>query len=322
MAQTELKMRVRPSKVAVLLGDAADAEQFRLAIRFLSRLWGGRFCPIFPVPAAVASDQGRRWLASARPDLVYGVAVDCAVWGPLALEACQPRGYDELAPECVDAVHAHHQADLITALPVLHWLRQHPGDLRRPVVLVGCPEPCVLRTIVETMFGWYDPLWVGRPGALRQDPPRLIGPDSTTADLVRLCADFARSAFHSWLDVANHGLNVRIEGSMPLPPTVVLVESTADLALAWNLRTTSDSVLPQWVLPLLATDAVQSDVLDALMEWVDAFRPYGARPNFFNVTSLTANPDLLRAFAEALRPRLAGAGIVHVDVQQPVEESR
>ncbi len=80
MPSIELEVRVRPSKVAVPISRTAAAEQRDLAIRFSSRLWGGRYCPVFPAAPEGVDEAIRRWLERDLPDFVYGVGVADDVW--------------------------------------------------------------------------------------------------------------------------------------------------------------------------------------------------------------------------------------------------
>ena len=83
MPQTEIKVRVRPTRVAILVADSAPFNEISMAVRFLSRIWGGRFCPILPVTPGGDDPWINRMLSRLRPDFVYGVALDDTVWSPI-----------------------------------------------------------------------------------------------------------------------------------------------------------------------------------------------------------------------------------------------
>ena len=49
MAYQDIKIRVRPHRVAVMAPINISRKNFLYIVEFLSQLWGGNYCPIIPV---------------------------------------------------------------------------------------------------------------------------------------------------------------------------------------------------------------------------------------------------------------------------------
>jgi hypothetical protein len=91
MPQHILNVRVRPCNVAVLVAKTAADDDVMLALRFLSRLWGGRFCLFLAVEPDGNDHAACSRLSDFRPDLVYGLGIDHDAWRARVREACQSR---------------------------------------------------------------------------------------------------------------------------------------------------------------------------------------------------------------------------------------
>jgi len=76
MGQRILNVRVRPSRVAVLISKAATQDDLLLGLKFLSHLWGGRFCQLLPVEPNGEDSLAAFRLSQSRPDFVYGMGID------------------------------------------------------------------------------------------------------------------------------------------------------------------------------------------------------------------------------------------------------
>jgi hypothetical protein len=98
MPQRILKVRVRPYTVAVLLARVSADDEVMLALRLLSRLWGGRFCQLLAVEPDCDDPIARSRLSDFRPDLVYGLGIDHGAWQARVREACQPGATNTPCP--------------------------------------------------------------------------------------------------------------------------------------------------------------------------------------------------------------------------------
>jgi hypothetical protein len=316
MGQRLLNVRVRPARVAVLIGREAREPDLLLGFELFSKLWGGRFGLMLAVDPQSCDDLTRFRLGVSRPDFVYGVGLDDNYWGAAVRRACQPRGYRPLRPELVRGIkHSHPEDHYLVDHALVHRSRvrdqlKGPGQMLR---LVSAAASSPFSAYCAATFGVHHQ-------NLRGDYYDVATPFSgtTTAEFIELAAEFVRECQKSWLDVTGHQLSPRIVDASPLAPTVVLVGSTVpDLALFWNLRTASDTDLPAWIIPVPAEGATDPAVLEKLKQWLLAFLPLGPRPNFCLVTSQTVPEGLCRRFADVFHAALAGSPIEAVDYEPP-----
>ncbi len=315
MAQHMLELLVRPARAAVLIDRSADAELLRLSFEFFSKIWGGRFGHIIPVDTRQPDDLTEFRLARSRPEFVYGVGLDDDAWRPAVVAACQPRGYGRLEPGFVRNRRMPRWEDYYTVdypLTHLHRTRVHEQRHRR------------LQTVTaDATSNWslYCAAVFGVPHAnLRQDlrdhATKFV--ENTAVEFIKLATAFVSECRQSWLDVTGHALHVSLMDWGHPSPTVVLVnEPVSDLALFWNLRSASDADTPAWVIPVPADSVTDDAVLDALKEWLLAFLPYGARPNFCLVTSATVSKDRCDDFGVRFQRALTGSPIAAVDYAPP-----
>ena len=90
MGQRLLRLRVRPARIAVLINGESGPDEFVGTVRFLSQVWGGKYCPVLPVDPGRADPLTNFRLGTLRPDFVYGVSLNDKVWGPAVNKSCQP----------------------------------------------------------------------------------------------------------------------------------------------------------------------------------------------------------------------------------------
>jgi hypothetical protein len=316
MLQTELDVQVRPSRVTILLARTASVAQLMLAVQFLSRIWGGRYCPIFSVDCTGTNEYVREWLERDLPDFVYGVGVDNDAWRLLISSVCPIRGYGPLQPDFVTHFHktpGYYAEDYITFVPILRRVQHQPSLLgRRSFHLVHGDNESLLGPFAAVAFGDCELGLLGRTDVIEHQVVRMDA-NTSTPDFIRLCLEVVRSGC-SWLEMTSLGLDVSLRGLFSYSPMIVLVQTVAaDLALFWTLRTTKPHKLPDWILPVPASDVQDAAVLDALGEWAQAALQFRISPEPVRITSLTASRDKLEQIAADLRPRLQG---------MPVEASR
>jgi hypothetical protein len=316
MAQHILNVRVRPARVAVLIGKTAGPEELLVGLRFLSYLWGGRFCQLLATEPTSDDPLTSFRLSQSRPDFVYGIAVDHAAWEPRVLNACQPLGYRPLGAEYVEKLHLSRE-EHITAAHVIRHLRRTPigpGLQERPLRIVGCDPKSSLLPFLAALLGSHYP----NLGNVVPNEECWFSDAGTVPDLIAIHTGMVSGFARCWLDLASHGLNCRLVGLMEIPPTIVLVDSlVSDLALFWNLRAAGDTDLPVWAIPIPASSASDPEVLARLRGWLLAFEPYGRHPNFCRVTSTSLPPESLNDFAARLQQGLEGTHVKYVDPWVP-----
>jgi hypothetical protein len=312
MVQRILKVRVRPAHVAVLINKDACRDDLLVALKFLSRLWGGRFCQLLAVEPVGEDPLATFRLSQSRPDFVYGIGIDHTVWNDRVLEACQPRGYGPLESKYVDNLHDSRE-EHITAGHVVRHLRETPGGpgrRERPLRLLGCDPKSPLLPYVAALLGvHYEKLGDAVPNETTQFPE-----NGTAADLIGAHAEIVSRPARCWLDLASSGLSTSLLASMDLPPTIVLVDALVpDLAMFWDLRAGADGDIPAWAIPVPLGSASDPVVLARLKDWLLAFEVYRRRPNFCRVTSSSVPLATLAEFAARLKTELSGTHVKFVD---------
>lgn len=317
MGQRLLNVRVRPQRAVVLIDRNASEPALHLAFEFCSKVWGGRFWQIIPVDPRASDPLTGFRLAQSRPEFVYGIGLDDDHWRQAAVQSCQPRGYGELTPEFVRDIKRHHFEDYyLVDHALLHMLRardQVKGH-KRTLRLVSSESASVASACCAAMFGIHHP----NLGTDYYD--EMTSCDGTTTAFLDIAIEFVKECQQSWLDITGYELNPHIisSGWGELSPTIVLVENlVADLSLFWNLRTASDTSHPAWIVPIPAGDAADATVIEKVKQFLMEFRPYGAKPNFCEVTSHSVEEAQCRAFAQRLQTALTGTTFEFVDFERP-----
>lgn len=288
MPQTEINLRIRPNKLAVLISHNASYDDVLLSVRFLSRIWGGRHCPILPVNPSGEDQRAIRWLADTRPEFIFGLSVDDTAWNQVARTVCQHRVYQKLTGDVVESLHQPRKVKLTTVIPSLRNRRLNPGvGRRRRLQFVLAQREYSLAPYVSVVFGDSDPRWGSDTLALPStEPPIWFKAEHTVTNFIEVITNSIHNNDESWLDMANDGLQLVIEG-MHTPPTIVAVGSSIDLALAWNLRTATSHSGPSWVLPLPVESIDDQSNQEPLRAWLRTIKQYGYAPNFCELVSLS-----------------------------------
>lgn len=316
MTQRILNARIRPFRVAVLIGKNASRDEVLLALKFLSSIWGGRFCQLLAVEPGGDDPLTSFRLSQSRPDLVYGVGVDLDSWRTRANEVCQPRGICMLENKYVENLHDSIEQH-ITAEHVVYQLRRTPsaqGRQPRTLQIVDCDSRSPLRPFVAALFGMHPE----KLGNAIPYEPTCFPETGSVSDLIALHTDVTKKDHNTWLDLASQGLSFRSTlVCAPLPPTIVLVNSLAsDLALFWNLRHGTEFLLPSWLLLLPADALSDPDLPERLQEWLLVWGKL-YRCNSCRVTSSSVPRSKLHEFASRLQNEVKGTMINRFSARAP-----
>ena len=316
MAQRILDVRVRPSRVAVLLGKNASQEDVLLSLKFLSFLWGGRYNQLLAVEPSDDDPLTCFRLSQSRPDFVYGIGIDHAVWSERVRQACQPRRYGPLESKYVENLHDSVEQH-VTAAHVIHYLRRTPsvaGRQERTLRIIGCDPKSPLRPFAAALFGMH---YENLGSTIPNEGSWFSETDSMSA-LIALHTNVTSNYHRTWLDLASHGLSSRFTPvcSAP-PPTIVVVDSLAsDLALFWNLRQGAGGLVPPWVLPLPANALSDAIVFGRLKEWLQVWET-SCRSETCWVTSVRVPRQMLIDFAGHLQDEVKGTMITRFHACEP-----
>lgn len=316
MSQRTLSLRVRPPRIVVLLGSQVEPAELVRTIRFLSQLWGGRFCQILPVPEAQPDPLTIFRLSQLRPDFIYGHKIAVDEWKGRVYEACQPRIFKTLAPEVAENVRRAQFEEFVTVDgPLIRMFEAKKGSARfaRPLKLVNADASFELSAYCAATFG------VHHQDLLDEfkDESCAIENDSAN-EFLDMCQDYVTHNKMSWLDATGYGLVSTKAVFGELSPTVVLVRDLIqDLTLFWNLRMEGSSNRPTWILPLPVEQAKEELMLSSTATWLMSHFQYGASPNYCAVTSSSVAEDECVLYCKLLEEALANTSIEYVDYEPP-----
>lgn len=319
MGQRLLNVRVRPARFVVLISRDASRENLLMAFEILSKLWGGRFASILSVDPNTCDDLTRFRLGASRPDCVYGVGLDDKHWEVAVDHACQPRSYEPLTPALLQGLKRERSDNHFLvdhALIHLFQKREQIKKRRQQLRLVMVDPSSPFAPYCAATFGIHHQ-------DLRKDLFDIDTPlsEPTATSFIKLATEFVQDWQQSWLDVTGHVLTIRVGGhgwAHQLSPTIVLVgHPIEDLSLFWNLRTSSDTDTPAWIIPIPVEEIESDIVMEELKTWLLAFLPYGHQPNFCHVTSQTVSSHICHQFAAKLQETLKGTVIEFVDYEAP-----
>jgi hypothetical protein len=321
MSPTLVRARVRPARVAVLVNRHGKQSDLVLALRFLSRLWGGMYAPIFPTNPLPPDALTEFRLSEARPDFVYGIGLDREAWMPHIQDCCQPRCFRLLDEGVLSQLYSDNLEEHITDRDYLNYRFRQPDDggRKRTTSLNFWDEDSRLFLYAAALFGIpyevvrnpFAPVVYERyPGDLENsgDPEALISAHT------RIIQNYEQS----WVELASEGLGVRFHSGGTGSPTIVLVQDIVeDLSLFWNLRMEGHTWIPRWIIPLPASMTRDEIHGGLLKEWILGFTKYHQRPNYIFITSQAASTELQAEFAGWLKGILEGTFIKFVDVWPP-----
>ena len=311
-----LSVQVRPFRVAVLVANNASPGDLLLALRFFSYLWGGRYCLLLSVNPTGDDPFAFFHLSQYRPDLVYSIGIDRAVWSDRVKRACQPRGYGPLESNYVDNLHDSIE-EHVTVGHVIHYARRQPaigGRQSLPLRIFDCDPKSELRPFVAAMFG------INYENIAKAIPVEQICLPAAAGASELICAynDYLSKPGQTWLDFGGEGLTYSYTPvCSPPPPTIVIVNSlVSDLALFWNLRQGSTLFVPSWVLPLPESAICDASIVAPLTEWFQLWEKR-VNCNTCQIISTSVPQSALSDFANRLQKEVTGTMITRFHVSKP-----
>ena len=318
MRQTIIRARVRPARIAVLINRQGTQAEFVMAVRFLSRLWGGMYAPIFPTNPSPPDPLTEFRLSTARPDYVYSIGLDGNDWMPRIQDACQPRGYRILDEDLLKQLYRDHNEEHLTDRHLLNYLfrQQNHGFRKRVTRLIFWDEQSASFPLAAALFGI--------PDKVRPSPYAPVEYDGDWGDqgnptsLIKAHTAIVQKYEQCWMELTSQELSVRFHVGGTGHPTIVLIENMVeDLSLFWNLRMEGHEWIPRWIIPLPMSIAGDQEIGTLLKTWISEFFQYHQRPNHIFITSQKANPEGQQEFADWVKSTLEGSPIEFVDVWPP-----
>ncbi len=309
--QETIRVRVRPQRIGVLVPWNASASELRQAIRMLTLVWGGRFCPIIPFGlTGPEREMTEKWLERMSPDFVYTIGIDDKAAEEVCMRVCRPffckastgePEKDLWRVEGCEPISAAATVESILAMnPSMDKSRIH-------VVWQSANDRLGLALAAKT-------------GLLHRDRAKWFV-EKTKGEFVEEPEPITiESYLHQTtapgrldlIDAGSHGITAEILDSRRIgcPTIIVMAELSPAMPLYWNLRM---MVLPgRAKLLLLPAEFVDDpQALSVVTEWGRNSRR-GA--DHCQVLCFPDAREHAQRLAHRLRPRLAPHGVKHVDI--------
>ncbi len=297
----EIRVRIRPQNVVVLVDHQTDQPTFLKLLKFLSMIWGGKYARII-IPdfnSANMPEDIRQQLVNLMPDVVIIVTETERNWGGFAFNSCRSN-IIQFCDQAFEKIKTGEFAGLISTNAVIHTeFQQHPELERDHACLLELSGSDEYAGYLAATFGFV-PNNSAREysEALKTDYEKCDTQDYLT--YLQTCMGFSNQ--WSWLDIANFKLSPICNG--PSPPIVVLVNSLnpiRDIALYWNLRQGSGVGFSSQIILFPENEVSTNSLVEKLADWI-AIAPIPL--NYCQLHSDDCSKQILDTLARKLRPRL------------------
>jgi len=310
--QLNLKVRVRPQRIAVLIRSTASKKRFRDVVASLSSIWGGQYAAIIP---ALRKDveRVRRRLTSVCPEIVVAVDLNDSFWEPTVREVCQPRVYVRMPNDWTPLVGPRSMLGLISCYAAMNQVAKAIATAESTKIRIPpAGQNPSYQLLYDVLFGIPDAdsiPWLRR--SLKAEEV-AVGESRPFSIYSATCT--ALGERFTWLDLAAHRLGRQHysgDGGVS-PPTIILLERTvADLALYWSLRMGHGQGASRFLLPVPRREIQQPDSIDAIVTWI---KNTNIDSNNCRVTSDAAPSPATEELAVVIKSRLRRSGYRFVDV--------
>ena len=299
----ELRVRIRPPRIAILLTSYTTTDDYIKTIKFLSMVWGGKYARFIflDMHSQNLLDDMHNEFKPFFPEVVIFPSSHEQRFLHIIAEICCPK-FVNIDDKLFENFDEHNIGGLI---PWHRFYRQemrsNPNLIRNNLFFLKIDCQSKFLPFVVTNFGSLpDNLLEGLPKSLNAELHQATVSDFCC--LFKLC-DFMAGHL-SWLDYLNKDLN-KIQSSW-YPPTVVLVgnkQPLKDLALFWNLRETLTSRGAEDSLLLFPESEVEnSKLIERLAKTLSSS---SIKSNYCIIRSAECSTNILQQFARRLRPRLS-----------------
>ena len=308
-------VRVRPQKVALIVSEEVDPGDFLIVVDFLSRIWGGKYCPIFVVQGSKNSLHVQNNLIAHRPDVVLTLGLDVQSWGKITVQCCQPRGFGALSQNYIKKTYEVNPHKLILAeLLAKELMERFPEMERDNLYLFSREDSQTLSTFMTLSFGIVPDNEVENYSKALKAKPNKLDKDNISSYL-NICSDMSRR--WSWLDFASNHLSRNcLLGDFAIPPTIVVsADKISDFALFWNIRSQLGVGASGTIILFPESEIDSKESVEALSEWTIK-SPINA--NYCVIRSSSVDKKKLDYLASRLRPRLKKSRYEYVDVKTEV----
>ena len=304
-------MRVRPYKIGVLIPWEATKQESLLAISFLSRIWGGRYCPIIPIASSGDNQIAKSWLLKLRPDVIVAINVDHEYWIKACKEMTQPYAYIQLAK---NNLHEWLKLLPVTIIPSVFLLEkivnETVGKGDPHLIIPDRADDNSLAFHLAATFGVGDKditNWFCQSIGGKTTP---ISSEYSPQDYLTLCKEGKNK--WSLLDLGSYKLQTHEFSSSTLIPKTIVVgaESGSHLALFWNMRMLF-GVGSSGKIQLFSKSWIENEA--AVLQLADWILTNPIKSNYIYLISLENNAADLVSLREKLILKIGDSGIEFID---------
>ncbi len=298
----EIRARIRPQNVVVLVDHETDQPTFLKLLKFLSMIWGGKYARIIVLDISSANlfETLQQQLIQLMPDVVVCISERERILDDFIYDTCRSK-IITFSDKAFEEIETGLFAGLISAkVAIIANQQQHPDLQRKNLCLLeqGGTEQCI--AYLATTFGFI-------LDNSAREYSEFLNADYQLCDAqdygIYLQACIDHSHRWSWLDIANYKLSPIY--STHLPPIVVLVNSLnpiRDLALYWNLRQGFGAGYSGQIILFPENEVSTDSLVEKLADWI-ANVPR-IQSNYCEIHSHDCSKQILNTLARKLRPRL------------------
>jgi len=325
LKQIQMRIRVRPQRIAVLVDEHINQKQLLSLIALLSRIWGGRYSSIIVVSQKDDGKNAKRCLSSIKPEVVLGVGIDGKKWEETTREICQPRSFRtiNLQEQQVKEFMQRNFEGLIWADTII-WaeIKESPQMKRENLRLLEIRDDFPWSLCMAATFGLVPE---NRVAEYAEDLNAKVQEFDNGAEIpgfLRTCSEMSKK--WSWLDFTSYRLErdqIHTDATTFVPSIIVVDEAEPiwDIALFWNLRMQFGPGSSGTIVLFPKKEIQASSSVDSLAKWINS-SPINS--NYCEFITKACKTKLLESLARRIRPRLKrlNSKIIHVDVKELVQE--
>jgi len=325
LKQSQMLIRVRPQRIAVLVDEHINRKQVLSLIAFLSRIWGGRYSNIFVVSKRDNGLSAKRFLSVTRPEVILGVGIDRKKWAKTTQQICQPRAFTilNLHNQQIKEFMRLNFMGLIWADSIV-WaeIRESPEMKRENLRLLKMQGDFHWSVFMAASFGLVPENKIAEYAEDLKADLQELDSNSDISLYLQTCTEMSKK--WSWLDFTNYRLDrhqIHTDATTFVPTIVVVDENEPilDIALFWNLRMQFGLGSSSRIILFSDKQIQNASSVEALANWINS-SPINC--NYCELVTKACKSDLLESLARRIRPRLKrlNSRITHVDVKDLIQE--
>ncbi len=227
--KNEIRIRIRPQNLAVLVDHETNQQTFLQLLKFLSMIWGGKYAHIIVVDYHCANQiMGlKQQLVDLMPDVVINVSEAENTWNRFIFDTCRPK-IIAFNKKAFEEINTGRFAGLISAnAAIIANQQQHPNLQRKNLYLLQQDGTEQYLLFLAATFGFI-------PDNSAKKYSEFLNADFQSCDVKNyndyLLACIDQSTRCTWLDIANDKLSPIYNNPSPIVVLVNSLNPVCDLA--------------------------------------------------------------------------------------------